>query len=103
MCAITAHHNALMSNGITIRLIVASALLLIAATATTAHAQIYTWRDGNGNLVLSDHPRDGVATKTFAVPQTSSLRATRSVEPHQSPRQLKSEGRTRDILIHHLW
>ncbi len=45
-------------------------LLLIAALMTmapaVAEAQIYAWRDGAGNLVLSDKPKDPSA-KTYAV------------------------------------
>ena len=45
-------------------------LLLIAALMTmapaAAEAQIYAWRDGAGNLVLSDKPKDPSA-KTYAV------------------------------------
>src|SRR5262245_8822527 len=47
--------------------------------AVPAHAQIYSWRDANGNLVLSDRkPLSGVAQlKSFAVPQAETIRATR--------------------------
>ena len=42
-----------------------------------AHAQIYSWRDADGSLVLSTTPRVG-ATRTFAVANAStSIRATR--------------------------
>jgi len=42
-----------------------------------AQAQIYTWRDGGGNLVLSDHPKDGTQ-RTYAVVGTSGdIRTTR--------------------------
>src|SRR4051812_9072127 len=57
-------------------LVVASGLLI---TAAPARAQIYTWRDANGHLVLSDHPGDRVVVDTFAVPKTETVRATRLV------------------------
>ena len=46
-----------MKHRILIRLAIAVALSIVAAVP--ARAQIYTWRDANGNLVLSDRPRDG--------------------------------------------
>ena len=59
-----------------IRPIVLTALLCTAVPATAA-AQIYSWRDADGTLVLSSTAREG-ATKTFAVPTaTSGIRSTR--------------------------
>ncbi len=50
----------------------------ILSWAVPAHAQIYSWRDASGNLVLSDRkPAEGVAVKSFAVPAAQSVRATR--------------------------
>jgi soluble lytic murein transglycosylase-like protein len=71
-----------MHTQILIRL-VAAALLMVVATVP-AHAQIYTWRDAHGNLVLSDQPRDGVTVTTFAVPKTDSVRVTRFVAPNRA-------------------
>jgi soluble lytic murein transglycosylase-like protein len=64
-----------MKNGMPIRLAIVAVLLVVAAVP--ARAQIYTWHDANGNLVLSDHARDGAVVKTFAVPKADSLRVTR--------------------------
>ena len=47
------------------------------ALASPASAQIYTWTDGNGHLVLSDRPKAGAAPPAYVVPQTDSIRATR--------------------------
>jgi hypothetical protein len=44
--------------------------LLCAATPTVVSAQIYSWRDTDGTLVLSTTPREG-ATKTYAVANAS--------------------------------
>jgi hypothetical protein len=56
------------------------ALALTVGAAAPAQAQIYSWRDANGNLVLSDRrPAPGVAAKTYAVPKTQAVRVTRSV------------------------
>ena len=52
------------------------ACLMTAAFPAAAHAQIYAWRDASGNLVLSDRPKDPSA-KTFSVPGTGRVRATR--------------------------
>jgi soluble lytic murein transglycosylase-like protein len=51
------------------------AIVVSVATAGPASAQIYTWRDGSGNLVLSNKPRSGDApVTTYAVPGTSLIR-----------------------------
>jgi soluble lytic murein transglycosylase-like protein len=51
--------------------------LVCAAVPSLAQAQIYTWRDGAGNLVLSNSPKDPAA-KTFEVAGVrGSIRATR--------------------------
>lgn len=45
--------------------------------ASPAVAQIYSWRDADGTLVLSDKPRaDGGAQATYAVHGSASMRAT---------------------------
>ena len=46
--------------------------------AAPASAQIYSWRDANGHLVLSNQRPDS-EVRTYAVPQADSVRATRSV------------------------
>jgi hypothetical protein len=47
--------------------------LVVLACASTAGAQIYSWRDASGSLVLSDQaPREHVAgVRTFRVPHSS--------------------------------
>ncbi|MDP2319698.1 MAG: transglycosylase SLT domain-containing protein [Acidobacteriota bacterium] len=56
-------------------------LLILALTlglASPAFAQIYSWRDADGTLVLSDRPReDRSGMSTYAVPGASSVRATK--------------------------
>jgi soluble lytic murein transglycosylase-like protein len=53
-------------------------LLAILAGALPAQAQIYSWRDANGNLVVSNiRPADAGTVKSYAVPKTSAVRATR--------------------------
>lgn len=59
------------------RLALPAALLLV--FAAPARAQIYSWRDANGTLVLSDRPHDGAELKTFAVPKADTVRVTRSI------------------------
>lgn len=60
----------------TLRVVIAT--LVAVATPCVVHAQIYTWRDTTGNLVLSDHPKDS-AQRTYAVVGTTGeIRATRS-------------------------
>ncbi len=41
-----------------------------------AQAQIYSWHDANGNLVLSDQ-RTGPVERSYRVPKAESIRATR--------------------------
>jgi soluble lytic murein transglycosylase-like protein len=45
-------------------------------TVGPAAAQIYSWHDANGNLVLSDRPLK-TAERTFVVPEATAVRATR--------------------------
>jgi len=54
-----------------------AALALMAATPVAAYAQIYTWRDAAGNLVLSDRPQNAAAA-TYAVSTGTGFRATRA-------------------------
>jgi soluble lytic murein transglycosylase-like protein len=57
------------------------------AVAAPASAQIYSWRDASGNLVLSNRPRAGgpfTAIPSFPVPQAEKLRATRFVTAERS-------------------
>jgi soluble lytic murein transglycosylase-like protein len=52
------------------------------ALALPAQAQIYSWRDDSGTLVLSNKPREGAAPVTsYAVPKTEAVRATRYAAP----------------------
>ena len=57
--------------------IVLAALAAALATPCVAQAQIYSWRDPSGNLVLSDHPRDSTQ-RTYAVGTTGAIRTTRT-------------------------
>jgi soluble lytic murein transglycosylase-like protein len=56
-------------------------LLVVAlGVAAPARAQIYSWRDANGNLIVSNKrpPSEGASQiKSFAVPKTDTVRATR--------------------------
>lgn len=65
--------------------LLAAAVLTMAPAA--ASAQIYTWRDGAGNLVLSDRPKDPSA-QTYQVVRTGMFRTTRPV----SSRAAKFQG-----------
>jgi soluble lytic murein transglycosylase-like protein len=54
-----------------------AAFAVMAATPVAAYAQIYTWRDAGGNLVLSDRPQNGAAA-TYAVSSATGVRTTRA-------------------------
>jgi hypothetical protein len=54
---------------------------ILLTTPSVASAQIYTWRDGSGTLILSSNkPKDGVDVQTFAVAGApdAGFRATRA-------------------------
>ncbi len=58
-----------------LRIVFATGVAL--AMPCVAQAQIYTWRDSTGNLVLSDHPKDSVQ-RTYAVGTSGEIRSTRA-------------------------
>ncbi len=49
-------------------------------TAVPARAQIYTWHDANGHMVISDRPRDGIA-RVFSVPKAEDPCGPRGLSP----------------------
>jgi hypothetical protein len=53
--------------------------LLCFGLAAPASAQIYSWTDGNGHLVLSDRPQPGSPARSYTVPRAETVRATRYV------------------------
>jgi hypothetical protein len=54
-------------------------LACVCVFPSPADAQIYSWHDAGGRLVLSDRPSDSVE-RTFAVRESSTVRATRAVQ-----------------------
>jgi soluble lytic murein transglycosylase-like protein len=55
--------------------------IVAAGIPAAAEAQIYTWRDANGTLVMSAaKPEAGTESRTFSVPGAESVRSTRQVE-----------------------
>jgi soluble lytic murein transglycosylase-like protein len=64
---------------------IAVALLCLLGAAVPAHAQIYSWHDANGHLVLASTPRSGAsaaAVKSFPVPRSSAIRTTTAASDH---------------------
>ena len=57
--------------------------MCLLAAASPARAQIYSWTDGNGHLVLSNRPKAG-SEHAYVVPQSESIRATRPVDTSKS-------------------
>ena len=55
----------------------------VALVAEPASAQIFTWRDANGHMVLSDRPKDG-APRAYKVPKAETVRTTRFVAPEKT-------------------
>jgi len=52
-----------------------AALLFCVLAASPARAQIYSWADDSGHLVLSDHPRNGIE-RAYVVPRSEAIRTT---------------------------
>src|SRR3990172_10316153 len=74
------------------RLILLAGLCALGAP-TPGQAKIHSWRDANGNFVLSDRPPNADAL-TFAVPHTRSIRSTR-------PAIASFENRYDDLITYH--
>jgi soluble lytic murein transglycosylase-like protein len=68
------------------RRISAVVLLAVPGLAAPAHAQIYSWRDANGNLVLSDRrpPSSTNTARSYEVPRAETIRATRYAAAERS-------------------
>lgn len=64
----------------------AVAFLVVLGLPAPAQAQIYSWRDANGTLVLSDRrpPGSADAVRSYEVPRSASVRTTRYVSPDRS-------------------
>ena len=73
----------LIADANAMRCVVCTVLCLLASVP--AFAQIYSWSDANGNLVLSNRPRPGASPiHTYSVPKTEAVRATRSAAAERS-------------------
>lgn len=58
---------------------------ILSGWAAPAQAQIYSWRDANGTLVVSNRrPAQSGEVKSYAVPATAAVRATRYVAAERS-------------------
>jgi soluble lytic murein transglycosylase-like protein len=67
-------------------------LCALVGCAAPAQAQIYSWRDANGNLVLSDRkPAEASELKSYAVPKADTVRVTRAASVER--------GRQYDAII----
>jgi soluble lytic murein transglycosylase-like protein len=79
--------------GVGLRTVLLLAVCL--AGATPAEAQIYSWRDDAGRLFVSNHrPEQAGEVKSYAVPQTTAVRATRYASPDRSRRY-------EDLIVEH--
>ncbi len=77
-------------------LVVAVLCLLV---ASPVRAQIFSWRDAQGHLVLSNRP-GGAVERTYAVPQADSFRTTRpapSSRGHEYDDLIAEHARRNDI------
>jgi len=64
----------------------AAAFLCVSVAATSpVQAQIYSWQDANGSLVVSNvPPGTNMGIASFEVPETEGMRATRYAAPEKS-------------------
>lgn len=63
----------------------AALVLLVLAGARPAHAQIFSWVDANGSLVVSNvAPGTNMGVASYEVPAAEGIRATRFVAPDKS-------------------
>ncbi len=61
------------------------ALILLVCSAVPARAQIFSWVDADGRLVVSNvAPGSNPGIPSYDVPETDGIRATRDVEPGRS-------------------
>ena len=62
-------------------LLTCGAAAIAILSAAPASAQIYSWRDANGHLVLANSPQPGAAAivKSYPVPASASIRTTSQV------------------------
>jgi len=61
-----------------LKLILSAAVVsLCVLAASPVHAQIYSWTDDSGHLVLSDKPHGG-AEHAYSLPKSESIRTTRA-------------------------
>jgi soluble lytic murein transglycosylase-like protein len=76
-------------------------VIVCLATALPAEAQIYTWRDPSGHLVLSNKPRRSGETpvETYAVPGPELLRTT--TQPTITEGQSRYEELIREAAARH--
>jgi len=56
-----------------------AALVVCVLAGSSAHAQIYSWTDDSGHLVLSDRPKAG-GERAYVVPKSESIRTTRGFQ-----------------------
>jgi soluble lytic murein transglycosylase-like protein len=56
------------------------AAVIFAAVPAVAHAQIYAWRDGSGNLVLSDVAKDTSAA-TYSISDPGAAQGVKTTKP----------------------
>jgi soluble lytic murein transglycosylase-like protein len=73
-----------------------AAATLCVLTPSLAHAQIYSWRDPGGRLILSDQPHDG-ATKVYAVSNASAVSGFRVTKPAAADRAARFD----DLIVQH--
>ena len=64
---------------------VVTTLTLLAAGTRPIDAQIYSWVDASGSLVVSNvPPGTNLGIRSYEVPESEGIRATRAVEPKRS-------------------
>jgi soluble lytic murein transglycosylase-like protein len=67
-----------LNSNVFVRAVLAAAI--VAAVPAAAHAQIYAWRDGTGNLVLSDKAKDTSAA-TYEISEPGAAHGVKTTKP----------------------
>jgi soluble lytic murein transglycosylase-like protein len=81
-------------------LVVIGVTILAGALARPARAQIYSWHDAHGTLVLSDHPPTD-ASKTYAVADAGKRKARSTIRTTRAASGTDSAGRYEALIERH--
>jgi len=80
--------------------VIISLLLVVAGSLTTLSAEIYQWKDSNGNIVFGDSPPTGSNAKEKVLPQQKIDRPAGHAEVPSHDRTIKIDSKSlRDVNV----